>query len=135
MIVVDASIVAPMVLDDEPSLPSEVAARLAEGPLLAPAHWPLEMVNMLHVAERRKRLDRVARDLAIGFAQALGVTIVGSWADRAWDAISRLADDHRLTLYDASYLDLALRRQAALATLDKAMIAAARARSVELVTY
>ena len=44
-----------------------------------------------------------------------------------------LARTHRLTVYDAAYLELALRVDAPLATLDRKLAAAARAAGVPLV--
>lgn len=48
------------------------------------------------------------------------------------DAVLALARAHRLTFYDAAYLELALRRDAPLATLDRQLAAAARAAAVRL---
>lgn len=135
MIVIDASIVAPMVLDDEPPLPDAIAARLLAGPLTAPAHWPLEVGNILHVAERRRRIDRRSRDMALAYVRDLGVTIATGDDGRAWDNLSGLADAFTLTIYDAAYLDLAMRQRCALATLDAALVAAASRNAVELITY
>ncbi len=44
---------------------------------------------------------------------------------RAWSATLRLAERHKLTLYDAAYLELADRRALPLASLDAALCAAA----------
>ena len=49
------------------------------------------------------------------------------------DAVLALARLHRLTIYDAAYLELALRIDAPLATLDKKLAAAARAAGVLLI--
>ena len=49
---------------------------------------------------------------------------------QAWSQTIRLADLHRLTAYDASYLELALRRRLPLATLDAALARAATAEGV-----
>ena len=45
----------------------------------------------------------------------------------AWSATLRPADRYRLTLYDAAYLELAQRRQLPLASLDTALMTAAKA--------
>lgn len=47
-------------------------------------------------------------------------------------AVVELSLAHELTAYDASYLELAIRRNARLATLDKALIAAAETAGVLL---
>ena len=51
---------------------------------------------------------------------------------QAWGATLRLAASHRLSLYDAAYLELALRRAMPLATLDIELRTAAAAEGVEL---
>ena len=60
------------------------------------------------------------------------ITIDQHTDERAWDETLRLADQFRLTLYDAAYLELALRRGLPLATLDGDLRKAARAVGLEL---
>lgn len=50
----------------------------------------------------------------------------------AWNASFALAERYRLTVYDAAYLELALRRQLILATVDDALADAARELGIEL---
>ena len=52
---------------------------------------------------------------------------------KANDDMMRLARSHRLTAYDAAYLELALRKGAPLATLDRRLAEAARAEGVSVV--
>lgn len=132
---IDASIVMPMLIDDETPIPTPLLEQLMSATLLAPAHWPLETANMLHVAQRRARIDRIARDRALRMVEGMNVTLATEGLDRAWEAVSHLADRYRLTVYDAAYLDLAIRREAMLATLDGALIAAARDVAIEVITY
>lgn len=89
---------------------------------------------MLHVAERRGRLDRPARSVAMRQLRSLAVTTQADTGDHAWTETSRLADVHRLTIYDAAYLELALRVHASLATRDADLIHAAHAEGVEVLT-
>ncbi|PAX06868.1 hypothetical protein CKY28_12380 [Sphingomonas lenta] len=128
--VVDCSIVGPLALADEPALSERVTDALSHKPLIAPAHWPLEVMNMLHVAERRGRLDRLGRDAAARQIRDLAVTVRTDTGDFAWTEASRLADLHGLTIYDAAYLELAIRLRASLATRDGDLIVAARAENV-----
>jgi predicted nucleic acid-binding protein len=60
------------------------------------------------------------------------VTINVETAGRAWAATSRLAAMHRLTIYDAAYLELAQRLNLPLATLDRELRAAAGALGIAL---
>lgn len=135
MIVVDASIIAPVVLIDEEPWPEHVATRLTSGPLAAPPHWPVEVVNLLHVAERRGRLTRAGRQAAIERMRDFGVVTSLFAPDAGWMGISALADRHGLTAYDAAYLHLALTSGASLASLDRALVAAAASYDLDVVTY
>ena len=77
------------------------------------------------MAERRKRLTAVQRHQLAGFLRDLPITLDAETAAQAWTATTHLAERHRLTLYDASYLELAQRLGLPLATLDRELRAAA----------
>ena len=98
----------------------------------APQLWPVEALNGLLMAERRKRIDSVLRRHLTGFLQALPIEIDTETAGRTWTEIAELAERHRLTSYDATYLELALRLGVPLATTDKALAAAAASAGVSL---
>src|ERR1700722_4732063 len=100
--------------------------RVAETGAVAPSLWPLEALNALLMAERRKRLDGKTRQRLAGFLRGLPITLDMETADQAWTATARLAERYRLTSYDAAYLELAQRRKLPLATLDMELIKAAR---------
>ncbi|HEY7578006.1 MAG TPA: type II toxin-antitoxin system VapC family toxin [Acetobacteraceae bacterium] len=128
--VLDASIAACWAFDDEDH-PVAVRAleRVRADEARAPALWWFEVRNTLIVNERRGRLtegDTAAflRDLA-----RLGVVV-----DRAPDeaGVLGIARRHRLSVYDASYLELALRNGVPLATLDAELAGAAVAENLEL---
>ena len=87
--------------------------------------WPLEALNSLLVAERRGRLDAPRRHRLAGFLQALPVTLDPNTAGQAWTATAYLAERHGLSAYDAAYLELALRHQLPLASLDRPLRSAA----------
>ncbi len=106
--------------------------RVAERGAYAPSLWPLEALNGLLMAERRKRLDARRRNLLAGFLRALPITLDMETADHAWRATIRLAERYRLTVYDAAYLELAQRRKLPLATFDQDLIKAAKAAGVIL---
>ncbi len=99
--------------------------RVGEAGAEAPTLWPLEVTNGLLMAQRRKRLSADERDAMIGFLRDLPVALDHASAAQAWGATALLAERHRLTLYDATYLELALRRDLPLATLDTALRKAA----------
>jgi hypothetical protein len=57
--------------------------RVAERGAVAPSVWPLEALNGLLVAERRKRLDASRRNSLAGFLRALPIALDQETADRA----------------------------------------------------
>jgi predicted nucleic acid-binding protein len=128
-VVIDASVAIPVIQDD-PAWVARMATWLDRGDLLlAPPIFRHEVANALLRGSRRSVDDALVR---IPRLQALGLEI----ADRGWAGIERsieLAQRHGLTVYDASYLDLAIDVDAELATLDRQLAAAAAAEGVPLV--
>ncbi len=106
--------------------------RLTEDGAMAPQLWPLEALNGLLTAERRGRIDAGVRQLLAGFLRELPVGIDDETATRGWSATAELAGRHRLTAYDAAYLELALRLRLPLATRDQSLMQAARQAGVPL---
>jgi predicted nucleic acid-binding protein len=106
--------------------------RLTETGAVVPQLWPIEALNGLLTAERRGRIDSAVQRRLAGFLQELPITIDDETATRVWAATALLAAQHRLTAYDATYLELALRLRLPLATSDKPLIAAAQNAGVPL---
>jgi predicted nucleic acid-binding protein len=129
--VVDASVVACWLLPDERH-PIAAAAykRIAVDSAVAPTRLWFELRNLLIVNERRGRLDPPKTAQALRLIRALPISIDTEVEE---DALMRLARTHRLTAYDAAYLELAQRRGLPLATLDIALTSAARAEAVPLI--
>ena len=109
-----------------------VFAQVAEGGAIAPVIWTLEVANGLQMAVRRRRITRPYRDELLANFRRLPIEIDGRAGSMAWDTLLYLSDRHDLTVYDAAYLELALRRRLPLATLDDALIKAARADGIEV---
>jgi len=131
--VVDSSVALAWCFEDEQTQPiMDLLDRVAVTGAVAPSLWPLEALNGLLMAERRKRLDSKRRQRLAGFLRGLPVTLDTETADQAWTATARLAERHRLTLYDAAYLELAQRRKLPLATLDEDLIKAGKALGMTL---
>jgi predicted nucleic acid-binding protein len=128
--VLDASVAACWLLPNE-THPIATAAldRLAREPAVVPAIWWYEMRNLLLSCERRHRIDADHTTTALAVLAGLPI-MIESLADVA--SVLELARRHRLSVYDAAYLDLAHRETIALATLDAALGAAARAEQVQL---
>ena len=131
--VVDNSVALAWCFEDEHTPPiMDLLDRVAGTGAIAPSLWPLEALNGLLMAERRKRLDGKRRQRLAGFLRGLPITLDAETADQAWTATARLAERHRLTLYDAAYLELAKREALPLATLDRDLEKAAIAEGVAL---
>lgn len=126
--VLDNSVALTWCFEDERT-PATTALleRVGELGATAPMLWPLEALNGLLVAERRGRLDRERRRILAGFLRALPVKIDDETASQAWAATLDLAERFRLSSYDAAYLELALRHDLPLASLDRDLRAAAEA--------
>lgn len=126
--VVDNSVALAWCFEDEHTQAvMDLLDRVAETGAFAPSLWPLEALNGLLMAERRRRVDVRRRQRLAGFLRALPVTLDTETADQAWTVTVRLAERHRLSVYDAAYLELAQRRKLPLATLDEDLIKAAKA--------
>jgi predicted nucleic acid-binding protein len=95
----------------------------------APILWWFEVRNALVVNERRGRLDAAATVSILAHLERLPIRLD---VDHDGDTVLTLARTHRLTVYDAAYLELALRADLPLATLDRPLAAAARAAKVPL---
>jgi predicted nucleic acid-binding protein len=99
---------------------------LSDGEAVAPPIWTLEAANALAVAEHRGRLNRAAADQFICLLDMLPITVDTSTAGDISVRILAYAREHGLSVYDASYLELAIREGLPLATLDKALLEAMR---------
>ena len=129
-VVVDASITLAWAFVDEQSPVADAAlARVAADGGVVPAVWPFEGRNALLVGERRGRHDPSATSRFLQQLERMPIIIDRSPLDAT---ILALARQYRLTVYDAAYLELAIRLGAILATSDRELIAAARRAGVAL---
>ena len=127
--VVDASVSASWLFDDENDAGAASALSMLEDAQgIVPKLWHFEMRNILLVAMCRNRItpegmkDRVA---------ALAVLPLETDTEPDLDRAMALAETHRLTFYDALYLELALRRRAGLVTLDAQLRDAAMREAID----
>jgi len=100
---------------------------LATDHVLVPTIWWFEVRNLLIMAERRGRLDQNTTSKVLDIVASYPITI-----DREPNetVLMDLARNHGLTAYDASYLELAIRLNAPLATLDQQLARAATGENV-----
>ena len=116
-IVVDASVASDWLLDDEfdPTAASALSRLIEEGAIV-PQLWSFEVRNALLTAERRGRISgEETRERLEGLAELP----INTDAEPDLDIALGLAREYRLSFYDALYLELAKRRNCALATLDQ----------------
>jgi predicted nucleic acid-binding protein len=123
VIVVDCSYTLAMVMPDErvpASMPQVAAARM-----LVPSIWPYEVANAFRNAIRRRRVDETAITGVCARIEGLGIEVVPTH-DAGVRQHFAVTAAHGLTAYDAAYVELALQRRCALATLDARLADAAR---------
>jgi len=117
--VVDCSVAMAWLFHDE-ATPKTAALlnRLATETALVPGWWFIEITNVLAMTGRRGRITPTQSDAFIADLGKLGIERDDEAPDRAFTHLLALCRTHRLTSYDAVYLDLAVRRNLPLATLD-----------------
>jgi predicted nucleic acid-binding protein len=132
-LVLDSSVtLARIWVNESTAAVTEVFERLVGQGAWVPSLWRLEVANALEMDIRRGRHPAEFRDGALADLALLPIQIDPDTDHQAWGATARLAEKHRLTLYDSAYLELALRRGLALATLDRQLRSAASAERVPL---
>jgi predicted nucleic acid-binding protein len=98
-----------------------------------PVRWPAEVANALLIAVRRGRISQEKANRFLLDLRALPIRLDPESSDAVFDQVFKLAEQYSLTIYDASYLELAIREGLPLATLDNDLRKAARASGVPLV--
>lgn len=132
-LVLDCSITLAWVYSDETTEPiRRVFELLRPSGAWVPGLWRLEVANVLETGVRRKRHDAAFRDATLADLAQLPIQVDAETDQHAWGATLHLAERHQLTLYDAAYLELALRRNLPLATLDEDLRQAANTEKVRL---
>lgn len=130
MFVVDTSITMAWCLEDEASdVADAVLDALRDDEAAVPCIWPLEVANVLLVAERHGRLSEAQGARFLELVRALPIQVDHSVT---MVEVSATAQRHGLTAYDASYLVLAERLGGPLATVDERLALAATRAGVRL---
>ena len=132
--VLACSATLPWVFGDEASPAADALLdRLVQGERAwVPALWHLELGNVLLGAKRRGRIDQAGIEGFLSRLVVYDIAVDDQTLERAWQKTLDLALQHSLSTYNAAYLELALRRGLPLASLDRELIAAARACGVTL---
>ncbi|HUY82348.1 MAG TPA: type II toxin-antitoxin system VapC family toxin [Acidobacteriaceae bacterium] len=132
-LVLDSSVALAWIYADEttPAI-GEIEARVIQNGAWVPSVWRLEVANVLEMGVRRRRHTSAFRNATLADLATLPISIDSETDRQAWGPTLHLAERHRLSLYDAAYLELAKRRGLALATLDKELRTAAAKEKIVL---
>jgi len=134
-LVIDGSIALGFLMADEQAPAALRALEALESgvPAFVPSHWRLEVANGLLVAERRRRATPATLMEALHVVFSLPVEIDADTSARIAGETAGLARQYGLTIYDAAYLELAMRRGATLATADAELSKAAKKAGVAVI--
>lgn len=131
--VVDNSIVMSWCFQDEANQYADaVLDSLSEATALVPSIWPLEVINVLLVAERRMRISEADSVRFTSLLSQLPIVVEYERTEQIMKDILALARVKKLSSYDASYLDLAMKKGIPLATLDNRLKQAATTVDVKM---
>ena len=117
--VLDASVALSWFFEDEESAYADsVFEALDSSEAAVPGIWPLKVSNALIMAERRGRISTAKSDEFLKSLTALPIDVYAVSQREIFHQALALARNHRLTVYDASYLGLAVQEGLPLATID-----------------
>ncbi len=126
-LVIDSSVAMAWCFQDEATPATmRLLERMEDEAAAVPGWWYLEITNVLALAERKKRITPAQVAEFIVLIESFDLESDDQAPKRAFAHLLPLCRSHRLTSYDAAYLDLALRRRLPLASLDDDLRAAAR---------
>jgi predicted nucleic acid-binding protein len=134
--VLDNSVVMAWCFDDEADASTDaVQDLLTHNFAFVPSIWPLEVANVLLVAERNKRITKAASGHFIAMLSQLPIEMDSTDPERVFHDIISLARQYRLTSYDACYIELAIRKGLPIASLDDAILKAATDLQVQIINH
>ena len=135
MFVIDCSVTMAWLFEDEKTPFSEKIFDLLETEkAISPSLWPIEIVNVLLQGEKRRRITPSQSAHFLNTLNQLPIQVIENSSTTHFESWLYLARENNLTSYDAAYLDLASRMGLPLATLDMALIKAAKSLGVELLS-
>jgi predicted nucleic acid-binding protein len=111
-----------------------VLRRVTDEGAIVPSLWRLEVANVLRNAVRRGRCDHAYVDRSLDRLRRLPIRVDAETDEHAWGATRALSQAHALTLYDAAYLELALRERSPVASCDLDLVGAAHLAGLETLT-
>ena len=131
--VLDCSMTMAWVFPDEANSSTHALREsLLKDNAIVPVLWSIEVGNVLLVATRRGRITADDWARIRDALEALPIDIDPESGNRVLHTVLPVASEHKLSVYDAMYLELALRLGQPLATLDKKLIAAGNAAGIKI---
>lgn len=129
----DASVAMSWCFDDEiTAIGRDLLAQASRSGVAVPTLWLTEITNVLMINERRGRLTPQRSNDFLEVIGQLNVTVDPAKAETMFGNVVNIARREKITSYDASYLELALRLHLPLASLDAKLCDAAARRGVTL---
>ncbi|MEY3235756.1 type II toxin-antitoxin system VapC family toxin [Aquidulcibacter sp.] len=131
-LILDCSLAMAWCFEDEASPEADaVLDRVRDGGAIVPALWYWEVGNVMTMAQSRGRLNESECAIRLALLAALPIKTDDVGVAKAWHETLSLAKSHGISVYDAAYLELALRQGGELATKDKALDAVANKLGIE----
>ena len=125
--VLDCSITMAWCFDDESNdYTDTILDNFKKSTAIVPTIWPLEVANVLLLSKKRKRITEIQSANFIDALSALPISVDPSTSTKAMHSIFVIANQSDLTIYDAAYLELAIREEIPLLTLDSKLTQAAK---------
>ena len=126
-VVIDSSVALSWCFEDEATPETDALFdHVRDKGAVVPGLWHLELGNVLLQAERRGRIKAADVAVRLGLIAELPISVDQETTSRAWREIISIARSERLTTYDATYLELAVRYQLPLLTKDAELAEAAK---------
>jgi predicted nucleic acid-binding protein len=126
-VVIDSSVALTWCFEDVASSETDkLFERVRDEGAIVPGLWHLELSNVLLQAEKRGRINTGDVAIRLDLIAELPISVDQETTARAWREILTMARAEKLTMYDATYLELAVRRGLPLLTKDNALAEAAK---------
>jgi len=121
----------PSLKPDDQKYADAVLDSISTAVAIVPTLWRLEVANVLLVSEKRNSIAPEASAVFLDQLQSLPITLDSQTTARVFGDTMTVARQSNLTSYDAAYLELALREELPLASLDSDLLKAAKKMGVE----
>ncbi len=132
-IVLDCSVAVSWLFEDEADeTMDKILDMVSTQGAWVPSLWHLEVTNVLIQASKRERIEYASIPKRLDLLNKLPIKTDLETHERAFTDTIYLAEEHKLTSYDAAYLELAFRRNLFLATKDKALQKAAQGLNIAI---